>query len=214
MAKYLCPLGISKLVNLISLDLSSSVNYDCFDPSTCIRKSLGRFEYPQKSNFNTLLANLSNLRELYFDGLDLSSTDEEWCMYLAKSVPQLQVLSLSHCSLTGPIQCLEGYLHCAVHACPTKWKDWLPLAEYWYNTSYHSSLNKTSFEVLYGHEPRHLGIDHITDCVIPDLDQWLQQRRFMEQLLQRHLIRGIVLNSGILKIAATFFNGYKAIAAL
>lgn len=27
-------------------------------------------------------------------------------------------------------QCLEGYLCCAVNACPTKWKDWLALAEY------------------------------------------------------------------------------------
>jgi transposase InsO family protein len=50
-------------------------------------------------------------------------------------------------------QCLEGYLHCAVHASPVKWKDWLSLAEYWYNTSYHSSLGKTPFEVLYAHEP-------------------------------------------------------------
>ena len=59
------PLGISKLVNLISLDLSSSVDYNYdYLGITGIRKSLGRFEYPQKSNFNTLLANLSNLREL------------------------------------------------------------------------------------------------------------------------------------------------------
>lgn len=47
-------------------------------------------------------------------------------------------------------QCLEGYHRCSVHSCPTKWKDWLALAEFWYNTSYHSSLQKTPFEVLYG----------------------------------------------------------------
>jgi hypothetical protein len=27
-------------------------------------------------------------------------------------------------------QCLEGYLRCFVHACPTHWKKWLSLAEF------------------------------------------------------------------------------------
>jgi hypothetical protein len=41
------------------------------------------------------------------------------------------------------------YLHCAVHATPTKWKKWLPLAEFWYNTTFHSALGCTPFKVLY-----------------------------------------------------------------
>lgn len=52
-------------------------------------------------------------------------------------------------------QCLEGFLRCSVHSCPKQWAKWLPLAAFWYNTSYHSSLGKSPFEVLYGHSPRH-----------------------------------------------------------
>ena len=94
-------------------------------------------------------------------------------------------------------QCLEGYLRCAVHACPTKWKDWLLLAEFWYNTSYHSSLNRTPFEVLYGHESKHFGIDHIQDCAIPDLEKWLSDRRLMESArnikLAKTVLKGAML---------------------
>jgi hypothetical protein len=48
-------------------------------------------------------------------------------------------------------QCLETYLRCFVHSCPRRWVKWIPLAEFWYNTSHHSSINNTPFEVLYGH---------------------------------------------------------------
>lgn len=46
-------------------------------------------------------------------------------------------------------QCMETYLRCFVHACPSKWIHWLPLAEFWYNSTFHSALGRTPFEVLY-----------------------------------------------------------------
>lgn len=67
-------------------------------------------------------------------------------------------------------QCLETYLRCFVHACPTKWFSWLSLAEYWYNTSYHSSLGNTPFFVLCGHEPQQLGIEAPTSAQHSDLN--------------------------------------------
>ncbi|VAH71565.1 unnamed protein product [Triticum turgidum subsp. durum] len=81
------PIRIGGLTNLISLDLSS--NYD--------------LEYVYTDpNFQILVANLNNLRELYLDGVDMSSSGE-WCHALAKSLPRLQVLSLSYYKLVGPI---------------------------------------------------------------------------------------------------------------
>ena len=45
-------------------------------------------------------------------------------------------------------QCLEMYLWCAVHESPQKWKCWLPLAELWYNSSFHTALGCSPFKKL------------------------------------------------------------------
>lgn len=87
-------------------------------------------------------------------------------------------------------QCLETYLHCFVHACPTKWKQWLSLAEFWYNSSFHSALGRTPFEALYGYSPRHLGLSpEMIGPVVPDLDEWLSERALMQDLVRQHLLR-------------------------
>jgi hypothetical protein len=67
--------------------------------------------------------------------------------------------------------------------------DWIPLAEFWYNTTLHSALGKTPFEVLYGHPPRHFGVDIVESCAIPDLQLWLKDRTTMTALLHQHLTR-------------------------
>jgi hypothetical protein len=36
---------------------------------------------------------------------------------------------------------------------PKKWSSWLALAEWWYNTNFHTSLKVTPFEALYGIPP-------------------------------------------------------------
>lgn len=48
-------------------------------------------------------------------------------------------------------QCVETYLRCFVHACPSKWSQWLSSAEFWYNTCDHSAIGRTPFEALYGY---------------------------------------------------------------
>jgi hypothetical protein len=47
-------------------------------------------------------------------------------------------------------QCMETFLHCFANVVPSKWFDWLHLAEYWYNTTWHSAINRSPFEALYG----------------------------------------------------------------
>jgi hypothetical protein len=85
-------------------------------------------------------------------------------------------------------QCLETYLRCFANACPTKWKDWLPVAEYWYNTSLHSALGRSPFEVLYDRQPRTLGIS-VNNTIPAQLSDWLQERSLMQELVHQHLVR-------------------------
>jgi ribosomal protein L21E len=86
-------------------------------------------------------------------------------------------------------QCLESYLRCVVHASPTKWAQWLPLAEYWYNTNFHSALGKTPFEVLYGYKPRNLGVSNLQSDTSSELAGWLEHRQETTALLQQQLLR-------------------------
>lgn len=53
-------------------------------------------------------------------------------------------------------QCLEQYLRSMTNHNPKNWSSWLPAAEWWYNTTYHSTLNSTPFQVVYGVKPKHL----------------------------------------------------------
>jgi len=45
------------------------------------------------------------------------------------------------------------YLRCATGDRPRAWLDWLPWAEYSYNTTFHSALRTTPFQVVYGRAP-------------------------------------------------------------
>lgn len=54
-------------------------------------------------------------------------------------------------------RCLGNYLRLFVWYNPHSWCKWLPLAEWWYNTTYHYAINTTLYEVVYGQPlPLHL----------------------------------------------------------
>ena len=48
---------------------------------------------------------------------------------------------------------LEVYLHFFVSNKQTQWVKWLPLAEWWYNTSFHIVAKMTPFMEIYGYHP-------------------------------------------------------------
>jgi len=106
---------------------------------------------------------------------------------------QLQMNSSYHPQSDGQTervnQCMEIFLRCFVHACPSQWIHWLALAEYWYNTSFHSSLGRSPFEALYGYSPCSLGIEAPSNCSSGDLSSWLEERSLMSDLIHQHLCR-------------------------
>lgn len=86
---------------------------------------------------------------------------------------KLQMSSTYHPQTDGQTervnQCMETFLCFFVQACPKQWIHWLHLAEYWYNTSWHSALNRSPSQVLYGRSPRSLGIEPADSCDVPEL---------------------------------------------
>lgn len=52
-------------------------------------------------------------------------------------------------------RCLENYLRCMTGDRPTHWSKGLPLAEWWYNTTFHASKKLTSFLCSISSAPAH-----------------------------------------------------------
>lgn len=79
---------------------------------------------------------------------------------------------------------LEMYLRCMVVEHPHNWINWLPWVEYYYNTFYHSALQTTPFQLVYGNDsprllsyvPGTLKLDAV-DVALVEWDQILTKAK-------------------------------------
>ncbi|CAO2193789.1 unnamed protein product [Urochloa humidicola] len=96
------PYGIRRLNKLVYLDFTNWIylvegDNDYFLP-------LGEGRWPViEPDIGSLVANLSNLKELYLGTVDLSGNGAAWCNAFANCTPHLQVLSLPNTNLNAPI---------------------------------------------------------------------------------------------------------------
>ncbi|GJV76333.1 putative mitochondrial protein, partial [Tanacetum coccineum] len=116
-----------------------------------------------------------------------------WKELFKKLGVTLQLSSAYHPQTDGQTEvvnrCVECYLRCMTSEQPKEWVKWIALAEFWYNTNYHTAINTTPFEVVYGQKPP----THVSymagDSHVEAVDRSLVAREAAIALLQFHLDR-------------------------
>eukprot|EP00252_Welwitschia_mirabilis_P009013 TRINITY_DN21287_c0_g2_i1.p1 TRINITY_DN21287_c0_g2~~TRINITY_DN21287_c0_g2_i1.p1 ORF type:complete len:291 (-),score=39.23 TRINITY_DN21287_c0_g2_i1:573-1445(-) len=85
-------------------------------------------------------------------------------------------------------RCLETYLRCVTEDYLKQWSKWLPLAEWWYNTTFHSTIQTTPYEVLYGQPPLIHTPYTPGDSSVAAVDRSLIAREVALRILKQHLL--------------------------
>ncbi|KAG8083445.1 hypothetical protein GUJ93_ZPchr0015g6658 [Zizania palustris] len=124
-------------------------------------------------------------------------TSTFWQLLFKQLSVSLNISTAYHPQTDGQMervnQCLEMYLRSATHASPRTWFQWLSLAQYWYNTCYHTSLHCSPYKVVFGVEPHYSFIPPLpapsdqTVSVEADVDKWLADRRSFSLMLRHQL---------------------------
>lgn len=84
---------------------------------------------------------------------------------------------------------LEQYLRCFSGAQPRRWRDWLPWAEFSYNSTSHSSTGTTPFEAVYGVPPPSL-LRYVPGTTsVASVDTYLRDRDVILRDLRAHLLQ-------------------------
>jgi transposase InsO family protein len=84
-------------------------------------------------------------------------------------------------------KCLEGYLRCFVSDKQTQWFKWLPLAEWWYNTSFHTATKMTPFMALYGYHPPSITSSLKEKSKVQAVEDHIENQQQVLQILKDNL---------------------------
>jgi hypothetical protein len=88
---------------------------------------------------------------------DAILTSNFWKLLFKTLGTKLQYTTAYHPQTDGQServnQCLEMFLRCTAQDKPRQWRALLPMAEFWYNSTFHTALGCSPFKALYEHEP-------------------------------------------------------------
>ena len=91
---------------------------------------------------------------------------------------------------------LEHYLRAFTTDKPQSWVEWLPLAEFWFNTNFYTSIKLTPFEALYGY-PSLRVMDYVPGITqVGAVDLLLKDRQQLLSLLKHNLTAAQELKKG------------------
>lgn len=125
----------------------------------------------------------------------ISDRDLVFTSIFWKELFKLQGTQLKHSSAYHPQtdgqtevmnRCLESYLCYFVGVQPQEWAKWLSLAEWWYNTSLHSSKGMTPFEAVYGIAPPRLLSYILGTTHVQAVDKQLKSHKQIATLLKEN----------------------------
>jgi hypothetical protein len=81
------------------------------------------------------------------------------------------------------------FLRCDVQATPKQWFRWLPLAELWYNTSFHSTLQCSPFRAMYATDPSPGMFPQLKLTDHQDVQDILKERQFFSEVIKEQLAK-------------------------
>lgn len=82
---------------------------------------------------------------------------------------------------------VEHYLRCFVADKPSSWCSLLHWAEWWYNSTYHSTIRMTPFQAVYGIPPPTVTMYLPGSTAVQSVDNALQDRNELLRLLKAHM---------------------------
>ena len=144
-------------------------------------------------NYIDYVFKLHGLPNIIVSDRDAVFTSQFWKELFRIQGVDLRMFTAYHPQTDGQTEAvnrgLKTYLRCMAGEQPKSWAKWLSLAEWWYNSTYHSAINLTPFEALYGYSPP-IHLPYLAgSSTVHQVDLQLQEREEMMQLLKYHLHR-------------------------